>query len=98
MPGPTVPTAEQVAYIMEYTNDDIGPNIIAYAIIYTVFTIIFVGFRLWLRRIHYKYIRLKTSNWLYIFAWARGPIRKILAELILTTNSFITYPIMLSSV
>ncbi|CAH0055866.1 unnamed protein product [Clonostachys solani] len=69
MPGPTLPTAEEVAYMQEHADDNIGPNIIACAAVCAVLATFFVGFRLWSRRIANGHLKLETSDWLNLTAW-----------------------------
>ncbi|KAG6365194.1 hypothetical protein INS49_006802 [Diaporthe citri] len=69
MPGPTLPTPEQVAYMQEHASDNIVPNLIACATICPILATIFVAFRLWSRRINHGRLKLDASDYLSIAAW-----------------------------
>lgn len=69
MPGPTIPTPEQIAYMQEHASDNIVPNLIACSTICPILATIFIGFRLWSRRINHGRLKLDASDYLSIAAW-----------------------------
>lgn len=69
MPGPTIPTPEQIAYMQEHASDNIVPNLIACSTICPILATIFIGFRLWSRRINHGHLKLDASDYLSISAW-----------------------------
>ncbi|KAL1850369.1 hypothetical protein Daus18300_012964 [Diaporthe australafricana] len=69
MPGPTLPTPEEVAYMQEHASDNIVPNLIACATICPILATIFIAFRLWSRQINHGRLVLDASDYLSIAAW-----------------------------
>ncbi|KAI0449570.1 hypothetical protein F5B21DRAFT_493942 [Xylaria acuta] len=69
MPGPVVPTPEEVAWMLTRPHDSFIPNIIACATISLTAATIFVGLRLWSRRIVRGKLHLDVSDWFAVVAW-----------------------------
>ncbi|KAI1737053.1 hypothetical protein F4680DRAFT_430131 [Xylaria scruposa] len=69
MPGPVVPSPEEVAWMLTRPNDSFIPNIIACATISLTAATVFIGLRLWSRRIVKGKLHLDISDWFAVAAW-----------------------------
>ncbi|OTB12729.1 hypothetical protein K445DRAFT_25441 [Daldinia sp. EC12] len=69
MPGPTSPTPEEAAEMLSRPGDDRTANIIVCCSISLLFATVFIGLRLWSRRVLNGRILLDLSDWFAIMAW-----------------------------
>ncbi|KAI0379514.1 hypothetical protein F5Y04DRAFT_282935 [Hypomontagnella monticulosa] len=69
MPGPIIPTPEEIAYMLSRPDDSLVPNIIACCAICMTAATIFIGLRLWSRRIVRGRLQLDVSDWFAVAAW-----------------------------
>ncbi|KAI1481876.1 hypothetical protein F4774DRAFT_347289 [Daldinia eschscholtzii] len=69
MPGPTSPTPEEAAEMLSRPGDDKTANIIVCCSISLLFATVFIGLRLWSRRVLNGRILLDLSDWFAIMAW-----------------------------
>jgi hypothetical protein len=68
-------TPAELAYFEAHASDNLGPNIIASNVITAVFSTFFVVLRVIGRRLTNNSLRLHSSDWLLIVAWACSSYR-----------------------
>lgn len=78
MPGPTIPTSEEVAYMLAHADDSLVADLIACTTVCATAATVFVGLRLWSRRVLRGRLTLDASDWLIVAAWVWLPLRSCL--------------------
>ncbi|KAI1435759.1 hypothetical protein GGR50DRAFT_283931 [Xylaria sp. CBS 124048] len=69
MPGPVLPSPDQIAWMLTRPQDSLVPNIISCAVICLAAATVFIALRLWSRTIVRGKLRLDVSDWLALVAW-----------------------------
>ncbi|KAI5926320.1 hypothetical protein F4810DRAFT_707927 [Camillea tinctor] len=97
MPTATLPTPEQVAEMMAYSDDNLVPNLIACLTICATAATIFIGLCLWSRWIVRGRFSLDVSDCLAVTAWTRLDIVWLLLaaeNLYVTTLALLKFSIL----
>ncbi|KAI2468305.1 hypothetical protein F4781DRAFT_399075 [Annulohypoxylon bovei var. microspora] len=69
MPGPQLPSPEEVSWMLERPEDNLVPNIIACNTVAAFTATVFIILRLWSRHIQHGRIQLAASDWFAVGAW-----------------------------
>ncbi|KAI0408803.1 hypothetical protein F4802DRAFT_367946 [Xylaria palmicola] len=67
--APAVPSPEEIAWMLARPHDSLIPDIIACAAVTLAAATVFVGLRLWSRRIVNGRLHLDVSDWFAVAAW-----------------------------
>ncbi|KAI0900752.1 hypothetical protein F4806DRAFT_167186 [Annulohypoxylon nitens] len=81
MPGPQLPSAEEVSWMLDHPEDNFVPNIIACNVVAAFIATVCVILRLWSRHIQHGYFRLVASDWFAVTAWGCFIINTLFATL-----------------
>ncbi|KAI1419333.1 hypothetical protein F5Y12DRAFT_794065 [Xylaria sp. FL1777] len=69
MPGATLPTPDEIAWMLSRPNDSRIPDVFASGLITFTAATIFIGLRLWSRQIARGRLALDVSDWFAVAAW-----------------------------